>query len=57
MVSWLPRLETGSDAYLVVQKNLGADSLQRWIAASIEGVTVDRIDTAKAFRVLRVARG
>lgn len=57
MVSWLPRLESGSDAYLVVQKNLGADSLQRWIAASIEGVTVDRIDTAKAFRVLRVARG
>lgn len=57
MESWLPRLDASGEAYLVVQKNLGADSLQRWIAASIEGVAVDRVDSAKAFRVLRVARG
>ncbi len=54
--TWLPRLEPGSDAYLVVQKNLGADSLQRWIAAAIDGIEIERVDTAKAFRVLRATR-
>ena len=55
--TWLPRLEAGAEAYLVVQKNLGADSLQRWIAASIAGIEIERVDTAKAFRVLRATRG
>jgi 16S rRNA (guanine1207-N2)-methyltransferase len=55
--TWLPRLEVGADAYLVVQKNLGADSLQRWIAASIASVDIERVDTAKAFRVLRATKG
>ena len=55
--TWLPRLETGAEAYLVVQKNLGADSLQRWIAASIENIEIERVDTAKAFRVLRATKG
>ena len=54
--TWLPRLETGAEAYLVVQKNLGADSLQRWIAASIENIEIERVDTAKAFRVLRATK-
>jgi 16S rRNA G1207 methylase RsmC len=54
--TWLPRLEVGSDAYLVVQKNLGADSLQRWIAASFKDIEIERVDTAKAFRVLRATK-
>ena len=57
MTTWLPRLEVGADAYLVVQKNLGADSLQRWISASVPGISVERVDTAKAFRVLRATKG
>lgn len=57
MQAWLPRLEHGAEAYLVVQKNLGADSLQRWIAASVPGIEIDRVDTAKAFRVLRATKG
>jgi 16S rRNA G1207 methylase RsmC len=57
MSTWLPRLEAGADAYLVVQKNLGADSLQRWIEASVPGLSVERVDTAKAFRVLRATKG
>ena len=57
MTTWLPRLETGADAYLVVQKNLGADSLQRWIDATVPGVSVERVSTAKAFRVLRATKG
>ena len=33
---WIPRLEERSDAWLVVQRNLGSDSLQRWLAATFE---------------------
>ena len=41
--------------YLVVQKNLGADSLQRWLRESLE-LPCDRFAVAKGFRVLRVSR-
>ena len=50
---WLPRLAPGGTAWLVVQKNLGADSLGRWIAAEL-GLTVERAASSKGFRVLRV---
>ena len=53
--SWLPRLEPGSDAWLVVAKNLGSDSLQRWLDTMLPpafGTT--RAATSKGFRVLRV---
>lgn len=55
MDTWLPRLEPKACAYLVVQKNLGSDSLQRWIDERFE-MNVDRIDTAKGFRVIRVLK-
>jgi len=51
---WLPRLAAGSDAWLVVQKNLGADSLQRWLDGDLPGHAVIRADTARGYRVLRV---
>lgn len=52
---WLPRLLPGSDAWLVVQRNLGADSLQRWLQGALpDGFTVTRADSRKGFRVLRV---
>lgn len=55
LLSWLPRLESEADAYLVVQKNLGADSLHRWLEAELpENYSTIRVDTAKSFRVLRV---
>ena len=54
---WLPRLEAGATAWLVVQKNLGADSLQRWLAEDLgDGWRVERTATAKGFRVLAVTR-
>ena len=57
LLRWLPRLAPGGTAWLVVQKNLGADSLQRWLAAELSaGYGVDRAATAKSFRVLRVTR-
>ena len=54
--TWLPRLEDGANAYLVVQKNLGSDSLQRWIAEKMPELSVDRVETAKSFRVLRAGK-
>jgi len=55
LLTWLPRLSAGSESYLVVQKNLGADSLHRWLEAELpEGFSTIRVDTAKAYRVLRV---
>ena len=54
LLSWLPRLSAGASAYLVVQKNLGSDSLHRWLEEVLPaGFETSRVDTAKAFRVLR----
>jgi 16S rRNA (guanine1207-N2)-methyltransferase len=55
MLQWLPRLNVDADAYLVVQKNLGADSLHRWLEAELpSNFSTIRVDSAKSFRVLRV---
>ncbi|MFI2104725.1 class I SAM-dependent methyltransferase [Isoptericola sp. NPDC019693] len=51
--TWLPRLAPGARAWLVVQKNLGSDSLARWIEAEL-GRDVERASSSKGFRVLRV---
>jgi len=54
---WLPRLDERSDAWLVVQRNLGSDSLQRWLAATLpRGYSVHRAATGRGYRVLRVRR-
>ena len=58
---WLVRLAPGGTAYLVVQKNLGSDSLQRWLATELEDMepgafVVGRHTTARTFRVLSVHR-
>jgi 16S rRNA (guanine1207-N2)-methyltransferase len=54
---WLPRLEPGSDAWLVVQRNLGSDSLQRWLEATYpDDFTFTRAATSKGYRVLRGRR-
>ena len=52
---WLRRLVPGGEAYLVVAKNLGSDSLLRWLGEELAGeAAVDRVATARGFRVLRV---
>lgn len=57
LLTWLPRLCEGADAWLVVQRNLGSDSLQRWLAAELpDDYAVSRHATNKGFRVLRVRR-
>ena len=54
--SWLPRLESGGRAMLVVQKQLGADSLLAWIQAEFPDLTASRFSTDKGFRVLEITR-
>jgi 16S rRNA (guanine1207-N2)-methyltransferase len=55
LLRWLPRLHPGAQAHLVVQRNLGADSLHAWLAGALGGrATVERAGSAKGFRVLRV---
>ncbi|MFJ4209839.1 class I SAM-dependent methyltransferase [Paenarthrobacter sp. NPDC089675] len=57
LLTWLPRLAPGGNAWLVVQKNLGSDSLQRWLAAELDSTfTVTRESTSKSFRILRVRK-
>lgn len=57
LLQWLPRLAPGGTAWLVVQKNLGSDSLQGWMERELPaGFSVVRHSTAKSFRVLRVDR-
>ena len=54
---WMPRLEPGTDAWLVVQRNLGSDSLHRWMDDTFaDSVTVTRAATNKGYRVLKVRR-
>ncbi|MEV8251080.1 methyltransferase [Microbacterium sp. NPDC076768] len=54
---WIPRLDERSDAWLVVQRNLGADSLQRWIGSTFQpGYSVFRTATGKGYRILRVRK-
>ena len=50
LLGWLPRLVPGGRAVLVVGRNLGADSLQRWLVE--QGVPTRRLAGAKGFRVL-----
>ncbi len=51
---WLARLAPGAAGYLVVQRNLGADSLQRWLAAA--GWQARRAAARGGYRVLAVGR-
>lgn len=55
METWLPLLDERSDAYLVVKRDLGSDSLQRWLDATLPGdFSVHRYATAKGYRIIRV---
>lgn len=54
---WIPRLEPGSDAWLVVARNLGSDSLHRWLQGEFpKEFAFLRAATNKGYRVLRCRR-
>ncbi|WP_110208917.1 class I SAM-dependent methyltransferase [Nocardioides daejeonensis] len=50
LLTWLARLAPGGRAVMVVGRNLGADSLQRWLEE--QGYPTTRLASAKGFRVL-----
>jgi 16S rRNA (guanine1207-N2)-methyltransferase len=54
LTAWLGRLAPGAAAYLVVQRNLGSDSLQRWLAGT--GFDTSRYAARAGYRVLEVRR-
>ena len=57
LISYLPRLNPGGEAYLVVQRNLGADSLIPWMADALGGdFTVRKYASSKGYRVIEVLR-
>lgn len=57
LLKWLPRLAVGAEAYLVVQKNLGSDSLQKWLTEELAGnYEVSRYTSIKTYRVIKVKR-
>ena len=57
LMKWLPRLEINGSAYLVVQKHLGSDSLQKWLAAELpSNYEVSRHMSEKTYRVIKVQR-
>lgn len=51
---WLGRLTGEGAAVLVVGRNLGADSLQRWLDGG--GWSTERLASRRGYRLLRVAR-
>lgn len=54
LATWLERLAPDGRAVLVVQKHLGADSLQRWLTA--EGFPATRLGSRTGYRLLEVTR-
>lgn len=54
LLRWLPRLAPDGVARLVIGKNLGADSLQRWLVE--QGWPTERAASEKGYRILVVRR-
>ena len=50
--TWLGRLTTAGTAVLVVQRHLGADSLQRWLVE--QGWASERLASSKGYRLIDV---
>ncbi|MDF7664165.1 methyltransferase [Bifidobacterium sp. ESL0763] len=55
LMAWLPRLKAGGRAYLVVQKNLGSDSLIKWLANQLgRDYAVAKYASSKGYRVIEI---
>ncbi|MCG5214785.1 methyltransferase [Streptosporangium sp. KLBMP 9127] len=52
LTRWLSRLTPDGTAYLVVQKHLGSDSLQRWLTD--QGWPTTRAASRSSYRILKV---
>ena len=57
LTRWLNRLSESGEAWLVVAKQLGSDSLQKWLNDGGAGeFSCNRVGTDKGYRILRVTR-
>lgn len=54
LMAWLPKLKVGGAAYLVVQKNLGSDSLILAGRCARRGFTASKYASSKGFRIIEV---
>lgn len=54
LLDWLGLLSTQGEAWLVMNKNLGGDSLIRWLDS--EGYFASKFSSRKGFRIIRVTR-
>ena len=54
LLTWLALLSDNGEAWFVVQKNLGADSLMAWLNS--QGWNATRAASSRGFRVLHVHR-
>ncbi|WEV41579.1 methyltransferase [Bifidobacterium sp. ESL0682] len=55
LMTWLPRLSANGYAYLVVQKNLGSDSLIKWLSTTLgDDYQVSKYASSKGYRVIEV---
>lgn len=52
LLTWLSRLTATGEAWLVINRNLGSDSLAVWLIE--HGYLVERLTSKRGFRVLRV---
>lgn len=55
--TWLPRLADDATAHLVVQRNLGADSLITWLNTELAPLHARKAGSSKGYRVIEVSRG
>jgi 16S rRNA G1207 methylase RsmC len=55
LLQWLPRLTSDGVSYMVVQRNLGSDSLAKWLNG--EGFPTERFTSREGYRVLRTVGG
>jgi 16S rRNA G1207 methylase RsmC len=55
LLTWLPRLSPTGRMVMVIGKNLGGDSMQRWLTE--QGWPTRRLASSKGFRVLETRRG
>ena len=53
LLTWLSRLSVTGEAWLVINRNLGSDSLAVWL--NEQGYLTERLTSKRGFRVLRVS--
>lgn len=54
LATWFARLADSAEAWLVVHKHLGGDSLQRWLTE--RGYPTSRVGSTGGYRILRAQR-